>query len=409
MSVDYTLFDGCRQLRQAAGRQPLLGIGLMSGTSIDAVDAAVVRFAPCGDLPITLMGYVEKEIPPEWRERILLAMNPTKSSTPLVCQLNMELGKLFAEAALEAARRAGVSMQDVDFIGSHGQTIYHIPRADPARDWRTPSTLQIADPCVIAERTGVLTVGDFRVRDMVAGGVGAPLIPFADAFLFAHPDEDRLCQNIGGIANCTLLRRDGILLAFDSGPGNMIMDALIRRSGSGQHFDADGALARQGRVIPALLQAALTHPYFAIQPPKATGHELFGEAFVDWFVEQSPQALLTDRLATACELTAQSIARAYRDFVYLLSQPKQVIVSGGGAKNPFLLQKLQAAAPELQWRAIDEFGLPADAKEAAGFAILAFATLHNIPANVPSATGAHSPVILGKIAPGGKRMKFHFG
>lgn len=387
------------QLQERISRAPALGVGLMSGTSVDAIDAAVVEFHGSDPLPARLLGFTEAPIEPALRERIRMAFDERNSGVDLICQLNVEIGEAFAAAALEAARAANIPMEEIHFIGSHGQTVYHIPQVDERRGWRAPSTLQLGDPCVIAARTGVTTVGDFRVRDMAAGGVGAPLIPFVDAFLFASPNRDVLCQNLGGIANCTLVARAGEIVAFDSGPANMVMDLLVERAGQGR-YDKNGEMARNGRIDETALQEALRHPFFRQKPPKATGHEDFGYAIIDWLIERTPGASLADRVATACELSAHSIADAYREYIYPVAQPEEVIVSGGGALNPTLMNRLRALTPELRWRLIDEFGIPSGAKEALGFAVLACATLHGIPANVPSATGAREAVILGKIAPG---------
>jgi len=377
-----------------------LAIGLMSGTSMDSVDAALVSISPCGDPRINLIVYQETSIPDQLRQRLKNAIDPQRSNVELICQLNFEMGELFADAAMAVASNANVDIKKVDFIGSHGQTIFHIPTTNKSRGWLTPSTLQIGDPCVIAEKTGVMTVGDFRVSDMAAGGTGAPLIPFVDAFLFAKNDKDVLCQNIGGIANCTLINRDGGILAFDSGPGNMVMDLIIQKKIKGACYDKNGELAKKGTVIPHLLEMSLTHPYFAKCPPKATGHEDFGGQFVQQFLNQIEGEPLEDILATACELTAQSITNAYRRFIFPHGLPQEVIVSGGGVKNEFLMQRLENLYPELRWQSIDKYGVSSDAKEAIGFAILAFSTLCGIPANIPQVTGASKPVVLGKIAPG---------
>ena len=323
----------------------MVGIGLMSGTSVDAVDAALVEFLPSHDPPVQLIAYHEETIQSNFRERIQTAMCPQRSSVELICQLNFEIGNLFAQAARIVVEKAGMDIDQVDFIGSHGQTVQHIPQCDTERGWLTPSTLQLGDPCVIAELTGILTVADFRIRDMAAGGIGAPLIPFVDAFLFAQPDRDILCQNIGGIANCALIRHDGEIVAFDSGPGNMVMDLLTQNCCNGLRFDRDGRLAEKGTVISALLNKAQAHPFFQEKPPKATGHELFGMNYVEWFINQAGGALVEDLIATACELTARSIVQAYRDFIFPEGNPDTVIVSGGGAKNGTLMRRLTELCP----------------------------------------------------------------
>ncbi len=391
-----------QQLRDIKLDSPVLAIGLMSGTSMDAVDAALVSISPCSNQRIKLVAYQETPIPSHLRRRLQEAIDPQRSNAELICQLNFEMGELFAEAAIDVAAKAKVDLSKVDFIGSHGQTIFHIPTTNKSRGWLKPSTLQIGDPCVIAERTGVMTVGDFRMSDMAAGGVGAPLIPFVDAFLFAQNDQDVLCQNIGGIANCTLIQKDGGIIAFDSGPGNMVMDLIVQKMIKGARYDKNGELAKSGSVIPQLLEDSLKHPFFEKTPPKATGHEDFGEQFVQQFLSQAAGKPLEDILATACELTAQSITGAYRRFIFPHGSPREVIISGGGVKNEFLMQRLQTLCPALRWQSIEKYGVSSDAKEAIGFAILAFSTLCGIPANIPQVTGADHAVVLGKITPGKK-------
>ncbi len=379
--------------------QPMLAIGLMSGTSVDAIDAALVRFESTEQLSTELIHFDETPISNELRQRVFSAMDPNTASVEQICQLNMELGEAFAKAALHVTQQAKVTMEKVSFIASHGQTIYHIPNHDASRNWMTPSTLQLGAASVIAERTGVTTVSDFRTADMAAGGVGAPLVPFVDAVLFGGAEWDVICQNIGGIANGTLLRRDGEIVAFDSGPGNIVIDRLMKTY-TDQPFDANGQRAKSGKVIQPLLDESLMNPYLKRQPPKATGHEDFGADFTQWFVEQSNGAGLNDLLATATEFTAVSITQAYTSFFYSTSQPKSVIVSGGGAKNGYLMERLKHHAPQLRWKTSDEAGVSSDAKEALGFAMLGLATLQNIPSNVPSVTNAKRPVVLGSITPG---------
>ncbi|MDP8243266.1 MAG: anhydro-N-acetylmuramic acid kinase [Candidatus Hinthialibacter antarcticus] len=387
------------QFKNIKLQRPLYAVGLMSGTSVDAVDAALVRFESSEQLEITLVEFTETAIPEELRQRIFAAMNPAESPVDLICQLNVELGELFADAVFNLARQSNTPLDKIDFIASHGQTAYHIPVKDEARNWRTPSTLQLGSPSVIAARTGVTTVGDFRAADMAAGGVGAPLIPFVDAVLFGDPAQDVICQNIGGIANCTLLHHRGDIIAFDSGPGNMVMDQLMQAQTS-QRYDKNGECAQQGQVLTALLEKALAHPYFQKAPPKATGREDFGEEFVRWLISESAGAKLNDLLATALELTASSITQSYQNYLYPIAEPKRVIVSGGGVRNAYLMQRLRALAPELQWQASDDAGVLSDAKEALGFAMLGLATLHSVPSNVPSVTKAKRPVVLGSISPG---------
>jgi anhydro-N-acetylmuramic acid kinase len=331
--------------------------------------------------------------------------------------MNFLLGELFADAVIRLSRESGIPLKSIDLIGSHGQTIHHIPAgmsagiAGPLRRFggsTVRSTLQIGEPSVIAERTGITTVADFRPRDVAAGGQGAPLVPLADHFLFSHPRKSRAIQNIGGIANVTHLPRGGRLgdvLAFDTGPGNMIIDrAASCVTGGRRTFDRAGAMAARGTVCQALLEKWMRHKYFRRRPPKTTGREDFGVEFADGLFAACRDAGLCDAdiLATVTALTARSIAQAYRRF--LAGAVDEVIVCGGGGWNDTLLAMLRGelARAGMTGRVVrmDDMGLSADAKEAVSFAILAAQTIRGLSGNVPSATGASRPAILGKIVPG---------
>lgn len=398
---DKLMLNAVQSFQSLRFERPVYGVGLMSGTSVDGIDAALVRFTSGRPDGIELIAFHETPFSAETRARIFAAMDPDSSSVEDVCQLHVELGERFAQAALNCIQAAKIEADAVDFIASHGQTVYHIPAPDEARGWRTPSTLQLSSPAVIVERSGITTISDFRQRDMTAGGVGAPLIPFVDAVLFSDPGEDVVCQNIGGISNCTLLKRDKSVIAFDTGPGNMVMDWLMRKH-TGEAFDRNGERAAVGTSPAGVVEAAMENPFFRRKPPKATGHEDFGEAFCEWFDRECGSVSLEDKLAAALELTAHSIVEAYSHFLAPQAELKRIIVSGGGEKNPTLMTKLNTLAPQWDWRASADFGVPSQAKEAIGFAILGLATLCGIPANVPSVTGANHSVILGSITPGGK-------
>ena len=383
---------------------PRLIVGLMSGTSADGIDAVVAEIAGSGSqLRARVLAHVHQPFSPAMRQRILhLCLHGTVAE---ICEMNFVLGEQFARTALAAIRRAKRKPGDIAGIGSHGQTIHHLPNA------RTPSTLQIGEAAVIAERTGITTVADFRVRDMAAGGEGAPLVPYADWALFTDQTKPRIVQNIGGIGNLTFLppraELDGVI-AFDTGPGNMVMDALVTALSQGrQTFDRGGRWAARGRVSEELLAELMTHPFLRRRPPKTTGREEFGEGFVQRMLESGRRLRLRpeDMVATATAFTAESIADAYKRFVF----PKltlgergtlQVILGGGGAKNPTLRRILAAriGLPELLTH--EDFGIANAAKEALAFAILAHETLHGQPGNVPTATGARRAVVLGKIVPG---------
>ncbi len=382
-------------------------VGLMSGTSLDGVDAACCRVRQDVDGPrgydVRVDSFVTREYDPVLRERIADACSD-EGTVAEVCKLNVALGAVFADAAESAVASADLALGAVDAIGSHGQTVRHEPEPQtmPVGDERLRSTLQIGDASVIAERTGVTTVADFRTADVSVGGHGAPLVPFADLALLADDDSFRVAQNVGGIANCTALPPDPTredVTAFDTGPGNMVIDGVVELLTDGeQTYDRDGRLARAGTVCDDLLADRLDDDYFRAEPPKSTGRERFGRAYARTFVAACRDRNLSDEdaVATATALTARSIADAYRRF--LTQSPDEVVVSGGGAFNPTLVGMLDAelSAPV---RTIDEYGVGADAKEAVAFALLAVSALDGVPNNVPAATGASRPVVMGKRCP----------
>jgi anhydro-N-acetylmuramic acid kinase len=292
-------------------------------------------------------------------------------------------------------------MADVGFIASHGQTVWHQPVPETIAGRAVRSTLQIGEPCVIAERTGATVIADFRPRDIAAGGEGAPLVPYVDLLLFADPRLSRAVQNIGGIGNVTFLPAGATpeqVIAFDTGPGNMAIDAAAARlTGGAQSQDTDGRLARAGRVDAALLAELLADPYLCQPPPKSTGRERYGEPFVQALWERGHQG--PDLVATLTAFTAASIADAYARWLAPIAPVDEVILGGGGAYNPVLVEHLREYVAPARLRTSQESGIPADAKEAIAFALLGHATLRGRPANVPAATGAGHPVVLGKIVP----------
>jgi anhydro-N-acetylmuramic acid kinase len=371
-------------------------IGLISGTSIDAIDAALVDIARDGDvLHISLLAFVMQPFDPAFRERVRSLMPPQTGSTVDVCEVNMLLGNAFAQAALRVADDAGVSIEQVDLIASHGQTVYHQIVPGSVR-----STLQLGSAAVIAEQSGCTVVADFRPRDMAAGGEGAPLVPYLDVLLLRHPERHRAAQNIGGIGNVTYLPPSGNVLAFDTGPGNVLIDEAVRLLTNGAAmFDQDGQMSAAGTVNDALLAEWLSHPYFALQPPKSTGREQWGPGEAQQYVVQAQQHGLSpaDTIATLTALTARSIANAYQQF---LPQVDEVLVGGGGARNSTLLEMLQHSLPSTTVHSVDQLDLNADAKEAVAFALMGYATIHGWPSNVPAATGAARQVVLGNITPG---------
>ncbi|HQZ21538.1 MAG TPA: anhydro-N-acetylmuramic acid kinase [Thermoflexales bacterium] len=379
----------------------MIVIGLMSGTSADGIDAAVVKLerdhADAG-LRWQLLKHINLPFEQALRDEILACCAPATASVDRVCALNAELGEAYAAACFAAAQEAGLSISQIDLIGSHGQTVWHIP---------AKATLQIGAAAVIAERTGVTTVSDFRSRDIAAGGQGAPLVAYVDALLFTHPTKRRALQNIGGIGNVTFLPAghfgDGNApgLAFDTGPGNMMMDYAAEQATNGAwRYDEDGQLARRGRVDGALLEELMDHDFIRRDPPKTTGREEFGAFFARRMCNAATArgAKAEDIVATFTAFTALSIADAYRRF--LPAMPEEVFVSGGGALNPALMDMLRAEMPSTRITTSDELNMPAAAKEAVCFAALAYETIQNRPGNLPSATGAKRAVVLGSITPG---------
>jgi anhydro-N-acetylmuramic acid kinase len=373
----------------------------MSGTSGDGIDAALadINGAP-PDLKVALVAFSYLPFTPEQRAQIFRLFEPATSAVDHICRMNFLIGEWFAAAALQAIGEAGLAPSDVALIGSHGQTIYHaVDAASPVK-----STLQIGEAAVIAERTGITTVADLRVADVAAGGQGAPLVSYVDWLLFRHPMRARAVQNIGGIANVTYLPAaddPAGVLAFDTGPGNMLIDHAVRRATAGaQTYDRDGVRASRGEVNPALLEELLRHPYFALSPPKTTGREQFGADYGDraWEAAKARGMGDDDIIATLTALTAGSIAAAYRRFLPRL--PDEVILGGGGAHNPALVAAVRQALPSARILTHADIGQSDDAKEALAFAVLAYETFHGRPGNLPRCTGASRRRILGKIIPG---------
>ena len=381
-------------------------VGLMSGTSADGIDAVVAEISGSGrGLRARVVAHAHRSFPLELRREILDVCLHGRIAG--ICELNFVLGEHFARAALACIRKAGLQPKDIAAIGSHGQTIHHLPNA------RTPSTLQIGEAAVIAERTGITTVADFRLRDMAAGGQGAPLVPYADRALFTDRRRPRIVLNIGGIGNLTFLPAGADLedvIAFDTGPGNMVMDALVSRATKGrQAFDRRGRLAARGKVCEKLLAEMMSHPFLMRRPPKTTGREEFGEGFVARMLAAAKGLRLRDEdlIATATAYTAETICLAYRRFVFPRLTARglkqlQIILGGGGAKNPVLRRMLGERLGFGELLTHEDFGIANAAKEALAFAILAHETLRGRPGNVPSATGARRAVVLGKIVPGGR-------
>ena len=381
-----------------------LVVGLMSGTSLDGVDAALVRIVRSGEgCSVQLKHFISNPYPEEVRRALLRVASGQPVAAGFISHLGILLGRLYSEAVKDVCRAAGAPLDRLDLIGSHGQTIFH--QSDPGEfcGRTVASTLQIGEAAVLVEETGVTAVSDFRPGDMAAGGTGAPLIPLVDYLLFRDPRRGRVLLNLGGIANLTLLPPAcGIdqIRAFDSGPGNMVIDALVRRlEADSRGFDAGGRLALSGRPIPALLESLLADPYFRRRPPKSAGREQFGEAFVERMLAAGSSGG-PDLVCTAAELTARTVSDAVVRFTETSQSWDRMLVSGGGVHNAYLMRRLQELLPNLKVAPTDSLGVPADAKEAIGFAVLANETLELAAGNVPSATGARHPAILGKVTYG---------
>jgi len=368
----------------------------MSGTSVDSVDAACIR---CEFPHLEVLGTHTHDIPDALRQTLLETLASKEVPWATVCRLNMTLGRLFGETALALMQQ--LQPLKVDLIASHGQTLYHIP----PEAGNLGATLQLGEPAMIAEITGVEVAADFRPGDMAAGGQGAPLVPFADGLLFQDKVIARAVQNIGGIANVTVLTDKGPVMAFDTGPGNMIIDNLVQTF-TGKTYDKDGEIARQGQIIEPLLTSMLNDPYFKLPPPKSTGRELFGSDYTtqliqNWQTNHDPK----DFIATATHFTADSIVNAYKEFVLPKVPVKEVIVGGGGALNTYLMELLTHRFTPLgiTVKTHEDFGIPNKYKEAIAFALLGAARKLEIPSNIPLCTGASHPVILGGLWLPGQR------
>ena len=377
--------------------------GIMSGTSADGIDVAVVRIAPGKLRPrVTLRAHEGFAFPAALRRAVLAAMNASATSTAELARLNWRLGLAYAEAVSATLTQHKVTL---DLIGCHGQTLYHQPRAESYAGRRFACTWQLGEAAVIAAAIGVPVVSNFRPADLLAGGQGAPLVPLLDYVLFADTKRGRVLQNIGGIANLTAIPAGAAadaVIAFDTGPGNMVIDWLAQELFN-KKYDRNGNIAAQGAVLVPVLAEALRNPYFKQKPPRTAGREQFGRAYAAKFLVQCRRQSNhpEDALATATALTAETITRSYKTYIESTMRGRGVdyIVSGGGARNATLMAMLTAKLEPLgcEMAASEEFGLPAEAKEAAAFALLAWQTWHRLPGNLPRATGAARPVILGQV------------
>ena len=380
-------------------------IGLMSGTSVDGIDAAIVEITGDGlETEVDLIAFETYPFPSGVSQRILALCQPDTGRVDDICEMNFYIGHLFAEAVKYILKKSGIHTNDIDLIGSHGQTIHHLPK-DTNTDHnlsRYPSTLQIGEPAVIAHETGIPTIADFRVADMAAGGQGAPLVSYIDYLLFCNSVKTIGLLNIGGIANLTVLPADGMfdsVCAADTGPGNMCIDAIITEITAGtERYDKAGQRAAQGTAHQPLIDEWLQHPFFQLSPPKTTGREMFGNTYAMKCLEACRKSGLSDNnsIATLTELTIQTIVNYIERFIAAQNPIDTLYVSGGGVHNRTIMQRLDELLADTSVEPVDNSGISADAKEAIAFAILANETLHGNAGNLPSATGASVRKVLGK-------------
>ena len=376
----------------------------MSGTSVDGIDAAVVEITGHGlETTVNLIAFETFPFPPDVPQRILALCQPDTSRVDDICEMNFYIGHLFAEAVKYILQKNGLSTSDIDLIGSHGQTIHHLPPfTEPQGKIKIPSTLQIGEPAVIAHETGIPTIADFRVADMAAGGQGAPLVSYPDYLLFHDSVKTVGLLNIGGIANLTVLPANGSfdsVSAADTGPGNMCIDAIVSEITDGkERYDKAGQRAAQGTPYQSLIDEWLKHPFFQLTPPKTTGREMFGHTFAMECLTACREQGLTDNdsIATLTELTVQTIACYISQFVVEQNPIDLLYVSGGGVHNRTIMRQLNEVLANTSVEPVDTSGISADAKEAIAFAILANESLHGQAGNLPSATGAAVRKILGK-------------
>ena len=390
-------------MRPQAKLQAMIVAGIMSGTSADGIDVAIVRIAPAKLRPrLTLLAHEAFSYPAALRRTVLAAMNAASTSTAELARLNWRLGLAYAEAVEATVKRHKLKL---DLVGCHGQTLYHQARAETYAGRKFACTWQAGEAQAIAARMGVPVVSNFRPADMLADGQGAPLVSLLDYVLFADPKRGRVLQNIGGIANLTAIPAGAgadALVAFDTGPGNMIVDWLMHELFQ-KRLDRNGTVAARGSVIAPMIESVLANNYFALKPPRTAGREQFGREFAAEFLRlcRRHSARHEDAVATATAFTAESIAQSYRQFVRAKMKHRAVdyIVSGGGARNATLMAMLRARLEPMgcSLQTSAAFGLPAEAKEAAAFALLAWETWHRLPGNVPAATGAKRPVVLGQV------------
>ncbi|WP_163254889.1 anhydro-N-acetylmuramic acid kinase AnmK [Bacillus tropicus] len=373
--------------------------GVMSGTSLDGIDVALVRIEGSGvDSKVKLIHFTTVPFRNDIKSEIQQALSIENSNVQLICSLNFKLGLCFANAVKEVCKEANFSLEQLDLIGSHGQTIYHQPKPEGNI---IASTLQIGEPAVIAYDTNTTVISNFRTMDMAAGGQGAPLVPYSEVILYRDPSKNRLLQNIGGIGNVTVIpsqKSDQNVIAFDTGPGNMIIDEVCQRLFQ-LPYDQNGEIAEQGEVVDEILTYCMNHPFLKMNPPKSTGREQFGEEFVSELLKRYEKHSKENILTTVTMFTANSIVHHYKKFILPYYEIDEVILGGGGSYNSTLVEMIRYGLKDEKCTIFiqEDIGYSSEAKEAIAFAILANETYHRNPSNVPSATGAKKSVVLGNV------------
>lgn len=390
-------------LRDLMNKDKKLVIGLMSGTSGDGVDAVLVEITGHGiETKVKQLAFVSPSYTKEVRDRILQVAGGDFGGAKELCLMNIFLSELFADACLELCEKAGVKTSDIDLIGTHGQTVYHIPVAESYLGRNIRATLQIGEASTLVERIGAITVSDFRVRDMAAGGLAAPLVPYTEYILYSDPERNMGLQNIGGIGNITVIPKKAKLeelTAFDTGPGNMVMDNVIYRLTKGEmSYDVGGKMAAKGTPNEILLAELMQDPYLQVTPPKTTGREYYGNAYVDKIMHRAAELKLSgeDTLSTVTMFTARSIAHSAKNLCPVT--PDRLVVGGGGSLNPTLMSYIRQELPSVEVMTNEDLGFDSSAKEAVAFALLANECIHSTCNNATAATGASHPVIMGKIS-----------
>ncbi len=373
--------------------------GIMSGTSLDGIDVTLVHIEGSGvESKVKLIHFITVPFCNDMKNEIQQALSIENSNVQLICSLNFKLGLCFANAVREVCKEANFPLGQLNLIGSHGQTIYHQPKHDGNM---IPSTLQIGEPAVIAYETNTTVISNFRTMDIAAGGQGAPLVPYSEIILYRHPTKNRLLQNIGGIGNVTIIPShlsDKNVIAFDTGPGNMVIDEMCQRLFQ-LSYDQNGKIAKQGVVVDEILTYCMNHPFLKMNPPKSTGREQFGEEFVSELLKRYERHSKENIVTTVTMFTARSIVHQYKEFILPYYEIDEVILGGGGSYNRTLVEMIRNGLKEEKCALFlqEDIGYSSEAKEAIAFAILANETYHRNPSNVPSATGAKQSVVLGNI------------